>query len=117
MSIYHLGQVDRARRYARVLLDYNSASRFLGPSGKGAMGVICLLVLEDKEAAINEFTRAVDAGWLGYYQAELDNDVLYQDIKIEPRVQNLVKKIDQSLDEQKPLVYQELIRQGIVRSI
>lgn len=115
-AIYELGQAERARGYAQHLLEYTKILNYLGPRGKRAGDVLCLVALGEREAAIAELRRAKDAGYLGYYEDELEELPLFQVIVSDPRVQAIKAEIDSELAEQRPAVYRALAQQGLVTS-
>jgi TolB-like protein len=111
-AIFELGQVERARRYAQHLLEVTGPLRHLGPRGKGPVPVICHIALGDRERAIQELRKAKDAGYLGYYQDQLEDMPLFREIISDPRVQQIRSEIDLALDAQRGPVYEALARQG-----
>lgn len=116
-AIYYQGQVERARRFASFLLQHNKDKTLIGTRGKGLMDVSCYLVLGDRDAAIESFLEAVDAGWLGYYQIGLHNDLLFNEIRDDPKVKAAKAIIDERLNNQRPRVYTALRDAGLVKSL
>ena len=86
----------------------------LHTGGKSIADSLCYLVLGEAETAVQDLVRAHDAGWLGYYDEELENIPLYRDVLQDPRIKQVKTAIDEALNEQKPMVYQLLAEQGLI---
>ncbi len=116
LSIYRLGQVERAKSYARELLELNKIQNHTGMYSKGVMDSLCYLVLNDKEAAVRDWQEAAAEGWLGYYNDPIpfETEPLFNDFLKDRRIQDIKQKIDAELAAQKPKVYAALAKQDII---
>ncbi len=117
LSLMETGDIERAREWARFMLDYHSTTGYIGPRGKGAADSGCYLVLGDSQRALESFEEAVDAGWLGFYQIRMDDLDFASAAMNEPRVIETRKRIDEQLDAQRPAVYQTLREAGLISSM
>ncbi|MBT7370211.1 MAG: hypothetical protein HN816_06150, partial [Gammaproteobacteria bacterium] len=115
-TIYKLGQITRARRYAEALLTATPSERYIGPNGRRINHGTCHLVLGNRNRAIEELELAAEAGWLGYYD-ELANDPVWQEIVDDPRLEAVRKRVDAGLALQKEDVYDALKTQGLIKQI
>jgi hypothetical protein len=69
------------------------------------------------EVAIDLFLDAVAAGWLGYYQIHLDDDLSFEEISDDPEVKVAKATIEKRLNDQRPRIYRTLRDAGLVKSL
>ena len=114
VAIYFQGETDRAGRLAHRMLE---AVEPLGYQFKGIVEAYCYLVLNQLNKAIDNFVAAADAGWLGYYQNDVDKDPLFQSLIKDPRIISVRQQMDIKLDALRPALRKALQEQGIATSI
>jgi len=117
LALHELGETERARDFAKSLLDYQKNSHILGPRGKGIGDAACHMVLGNYEKAVAAYIEAIDAGWLEHYQFRFTRNDLFEDFFEDARIQQSIKRIDAELEKQRPAVYETLREAGLVTSL
>ena len=113
VTLYYVGETDRARQLAHIVLEQNKGVLRTGMRNKGIDDAICYLVLGETERAIQEIEVAYKDGWRSYYRNRGAQQLIFEPIMDDPRILQVKQDTDQFLDQQRPLVLKEMEQAGV----
>lgn len=113
IATYQLGEVDRAREIARLKLEQNRHLPRLGFRGRGPSNALLYSVLGRREEAIIEYRATWSDGYRLFNLIPLSGS-LFADVEDDPRIVDLMAKMDAYVAEHRPAVLGTLADAGIL---
>ena len=113
VAFHFTDEQAHAKKIAEFLLNKNKDLRSVGLINKGLQDAASYVVLGDKERAIAEIERAYAQGWRSYYGDRVDKNPIFAAIINEESIEHIKQNIDIMIDEQRPLILDNLKSAGV----